>query len=180
PLGGLPLPLLYHEGRGNPVEARIYLYAVEELRVEAEVLACREVGRIEAPNPVLVRPSAASDPHLLRLGQDIAHSLTHSRTSFELIRWRSSEAHGRPDVFIVVQFGVAAPVAPPSRQRSFPAARIDLPLVLDHLAGVTPLADQALSVEVVAFFNIWHPCSVSSEMRTHRLMGIRQNQPPHS
>src|SRR2546427_6050140 len=76
--GRLPLPLLYHEGRGNPVEARIDLDAVEEFRVEAEVLACRQVGRIEAANPVLVRPSAASDPHLLRLGQDIAHSLTHS------------------------------------------------------------------------------------------------------
>src|SRR5712691_1874567 len=89
-----------------------------------------------------------------------------SRTSLELISWRSSEAHGRPDVFVVVQFGVAAPVAPPSSQRRFPAARIDLPLVLDHLAGVTPLADQAQSVEVLAFFNIWHPASVSAEMRS--------------
>src|SRR3989454_4022829 len=103
--------------------------------------------RYNQPAPSPTRPRYRS----------FTHSLTHLRTSLELIRWRSSEAHGRPDVFIVIQFGVAAPVAPPSRQRSFPATRIDLPLVLDHLAGVTPLADQALSVEGRAFFNIWRP-----------------------
>src|SRR2546428_6407514 len=51
--GCVPLPLLYHEGRGNPVETRINLDAVEELRVELEVLAGREVGRVKAAYPVL-------------------------------------------------------------------------------------------------------------------------------
>jgi putative transposase len=68
-VGGHALPVADHGWRRNPVEARVYLDAVEGPGVDLEVVLGVGARWIEGPDPVLVGPAAAAYPHILRFRQ---------------------------------------------------------------------------------------------------------------
>ena len=71
PVGRAALPLADHAGRGNPVEARVNLDAVEGSWSTASGSPSLACPWVERAHPVLVRPPAAPYPDLLGLRHDV-------------------------------------------------------------------------------------------------------------